>query len=106
MPVREERVVIERLPGSGQVTAGHDLKEGETVEVPVMKERVEVTKQPVVAEEVAIRKEVVERNEQAQETLRKEELKVDDKNGVVTNGHDTTARTAEQAAADRTQTRR
>ena len=91
VPVREERVVIERTPGSGQPAAGRELREGETVEVPVTRERVEVTKQPVVAEEVNVRKETTERTHQAQETVRKEELAVDDRGGLARtdggNGH-------------------
>jgi uncharacterized protein (TIGR02271 family) len=84
VPVREERVVIERTPGSGQAVAGgRELKEGETIEVPVTRERVEVTKEPVVAEEVNVRKEATERTEQAQETVRKEELDVQDQAGLV-----------------------
>jgi uncharacterized protein (TIGR02271 family) len=102
VPVREERVIIERTPGNGQAAAeGRPLGEGETIEVPVTKERVEVTKEPVVSEEVTVRKEATERSEQAQETLRKEELDVDDKSGLARtdggsatnggNGHSTTA---------------
>lgn len=78
VPVREERVVIERTPGSGEVSYdGRNLDEGETIEVPVMREEVEVTKTPVVAEEVGLRKESRERSEQVQETLRREELDVE-----------------------------
>jgi uncharacterized protein (TIGR02271 family) len=93
VPVREERVVIERTPGSGEVAVGdRQLREGETVEVPVTRERVEVTKQPVVAEQVNVRKETTERTEQARETVRKEELDVRDSSGTVRgdgqgNGH-------------------
>jgi uncharacterized protein (TIGR02271 family) len=108
VPVREERVVIERTPGSGRTaTDGTPLGEGETIEVPVMKERVEVTKEPVVTEEVSVRKEATERTEQAQQTVRKEELDVDDKSGLVRNtgepvanggdGHTTAAEDANPA---------
>jgi uncharacterized protein (TIGR02271 family) len=78
VPVREERVIIERTTATGQVAAGdRELKEGETIEVPVMAERVNVTKEPVVTEQVNIRKEATERTETAQDTVRREELVVD-----------------------------
>jgi uncharacterized protein (TIGR02271 family) len=78
VPLREERVVIERSPGSGQPAPGRELREGETVDVPVMKETAQVEKQPYVREEVGVRKEAVERTEQVQGTVRREELEVKD----------------------------
>jgi len=83
VPVREERVVIERTPGSGKVVAGGaELKEGQTIEVPVTRERVNVQKEAVVTEEVNVRKEATQRTEHVQDTVRKEELAVDDKGGL------------------------
>jgi uncharacterized protein (TIGR02271 family) len=82
--VREERVVIERTPGSGQPAGGTQLREGETIDVPVMKERVKAEKEVVVADEVSVRKETTERTQPVQETLRREELTVDDPDHVVT----------------------
>ena len=82
VPVREEQVVIERRPGSGEVV-GDDLREGETIEVPVMMERITVEKEPVVTEVVVVRTEATERQEQVQETVRREELAVDDQSGLV-----------------------
>jgi len=84
VPVREERVVIERTPGSGQPATGQELREGETIDVPVMKETVNVEKQPYVREEVGVRKEAVEHTEQVQDTVRREELEVKDGEGLVT----------------------
>ena len=83
VPVREERVVIERTPGSGQATGREISGQDETIEVPVERERVNVAKDAVVAEEVNVRKEATERTEQVQETVRKEELEVDDQTGRV-----------------------
>ena len=84
VPVREERVVIERTPVSGQATPGEiTARENETIEVPVMRERVQVEKEAVVTEEVNVRTEATERQEQIQETVRKEELVVEDEGGVV-----------------------
>jgi uncharacterized protein (TIGR02271 family) len=84
VPVREERVIIERTPATGQANvAGRELREGETIEVPVMKERVNVGKEAEVAEEVNVRKEAVQRTERVQDTVRREELDVKDTSGQV-----------------------
>jgi len=78
VPVREERVVIERTAGDGRPAAGQELREGEAIDVPVMRETVNVEKQPYVREEVGVRKEAVERTQQVQDTVRREELDVKD----------------------------
>ena len=79
VPVREERVVIERTPVAGQPRADdQELRDGETIEVPVMRERAAVEKETVVTEEVNVRTEATERQEQVHETVRSEELVVED----------------------------
>jgi uncharacterized protein (TIGR02271 family) len=78
VPVREERVVLERHPVSGNAPANAEFGTNETVNVPVMKERVDVEKQAVVREEVGLRKETVERQQPVQANLRREELVVND----------------------------
>ena len=85
VPVREERVVIERHPvaGEGRATGGA-IGEGQAIEVPVTRERVDVRKETVVAEEVTVRTESVEHREQVEGTVRKEELVVEDPAGLVT----------------------
>jgi uncharacterized protein (TIGR02271 family) len=85
VPLREERIVIEVLPnGGGKVQfEGKDLAEGEVVEVVVYEERLNVEKHVVVNEDVRVRKEMVEHTERVQETLRKEELVVDDPDHLV-----------------------
>ena len=83
VPVTEERVVIERQAASGapvQGTIGD--KANETINVPVTRERVTAEKETVASEEVNVRKEAVQRTEQVQGTVRKEELVVEgDKGG-------------------------
>ncbi len=98
VPVREERVDIERTPVEGQPRADdQELRDGETIEVPVMRERVNVEKEAVVTEEVNVRTEAVERQEQVQATVRKEELVVEDEGNVVTErGQGTTEQYEEQ----------
>ncbi len=79
VPVREERLVIEVLPGNGRVLIGdRELAAGESIDILLMSERVIVDKQAVVHEEVHVRKEMVMRTENVQETLRTEHLAVDD----------------------------
>lgn len=86
VPLREERVVIERTPGSGQPVAGATLKDGETIEVPVMRETATTEKEAVVTEEVTARKEVTERQERVSDTVRKEELVVEGDQKLVDRG--------------------
>lgn len=90
VPLREERVVIERRAGSGEVVSDDlDARRGETIEVDVMRERVNVEKEAVVAEEVDVRKEVTERQERVSETVRREELVVEGDAGLLSRGETT-----------------
>src|SRR5947208_15842521 len=52
VPVTREELVIERTPGSGQVTG--EIGRDEEIRVPLSEERVRVEKQPVVNEEVRV----------------------------------------------------
>lgn len=91
VPLREERLLIECLPGSGRVFVGdRELQEGETMEVTIMRERIVVNKESVVSEEIRVRKETVERTEQVRETLREEQLTVNDPDGLVEERHGAT----------------
>ena len=83
VPVREERVVIERRPASGEVVGGEITDTGETIEVPVERERVRAEKEAVVTEEVSVRTETVQRTEQVQANLRREELVVEEDGDVI-----------------------
>jgi len=77
VPVTEERVVIERTPATGQAATGQ-IGADQTIEVPVSRERVTPEKETVVREEVGVRKEAVQHNEQVQGTVRSEQLDVKD----------------------------
>lgn len=82
VPLQEERILIERLPGDGHVFLGErELQDGETVELITRQERVVVTKEQVVHEEVRVRTEQLQRTEQVSDTVRREELVVDDAGG-------------------------
>ena len=77
VPVRVTRLVIEVVPGSGSARVGDRvLPEGESIEVLLSEERVSVTKELVAREDVLIRTDVVEQEQQIQETVRREELVV------------------------------
>ena len=77
VPLREERVVIERLPGGAEVLVdGRALAEGEQVEVVIRRERLRIGKDVVEVERLDIRTEPVERRETVAATLRTEELVV------------------------------
>jgi len=104
VPVREERVIIERTPVEGQPRADdQQLRDGEMIEVPVMRERVEVEKEAVVTEEVQVRTEVAEHEEQVQETVRREELVVEDPAHLVAETNVETNPDAPQRSASRPQ---
>jgi len=82
VPVRKEEVVVERRAVNGASASSGDLKEGETIRVPVSEERVRVEKTPVVTEEVSVSKRVVEGTEQVGADVRKENVKVVPKGDV------------------------
>ena len=84
VPVEREEVVIERRPASGKAARG-DMVDEEIV-VPVKEERVSVTKHPVVTEEVSVGKRKVQDTKHVAETVRKEELDVDEEGDVKVKG--------------------
>jgi uncharacterized protein (TIGR02271 family) len=104
VPVTEERVIIERTPGTGEARGGEIRATDETIEVPVMKERVAVDTETVVAEEVDVRKDVTERTERVQDTVRREELVVDGEGDIRTDGENLNA--PRTPGYDREQSRR
>jgi uncharacterized protein (TIGR02271 family) len=79
VPVTEERVRVERRVVDRPVTAADANAFEETViEVPVRSETVDVQKQARVAEEVVVSKDAVQRTERVTDTVRKEEVFVDE----------------------------
>ncbi len=75
VPVEREEVSIERHAVNRP--ADSPVGEGETIRVPLREEQVEVTKRPVVREEVEIRKGVVQEQQPVSGTVRREEVHVD-----------------------------
>jgi uncharacterized protein (TIGR02271 family) len=84
VPVEREEVVIERRPASGRAT-GTDLG-AEELRIPVKEEKVDVTKEAVVREEVSVGKRKVQGTKHVSETVRKEELEVDKHGDVKVKG--------------------
>jgi len=79
VPVTEERVRVERRVVDRPVTAADaDAFEETVIDVPLRSETVDVQKQARVAEEVVVSKEAVERTERVTDTVRKEEVFVDE----------------------------
>jgi len=79
VPVTEEHLRVERRIVDRPVTAADVNAFEETViEVPLQTETVDVQKQARVAEEVVISKEAVQRTEHVRDTVRREEVHVDE----------------------------
>jgi uncharacterized protein (TIGR02271 family) len=79
VPVEHEEVVIERRPAGGRATG--DMR-AEEIRIPVKEERVKVTKEPVVREEVSVGKRKVRETRTVRGEVRKEDLVVDSKGGA------------------------
>ncbi|WP_437968411.1 YsnF/AvaK domain-containing protein [Sorangium sp. So ce260] len=77
VPVAREVVHVERVPASGErpIASGTTIEEG-SISIPVREEQVEISKRPVVKEELRISKEVVHEQAQARATVRREEPEV------------------------------
>jgi uncharacterized protein (TIGR02271 family) len=81
VPVEREEVVVERRPAGGRAAAA-DIKAGEEVRIPVREDKVDVSKEAVVTEEVAVRKRKVQDTSSVSGTVRKEEVKVEKEGDV------------------------
>src|SRR5829696_4197093 len=79
VPVTEERVRVERRVVDRPVTAADaDAFEETVIEVPLRTETVDVQKQARVAEEVVVSKEATQRTERVADTVRREQVVVDE----------------------------
>jgi uncharacterized protein (TIGR02271 family) len=81
VPVQREEVVIERNPVHGRAAADA-IREGEEIRIPVREDKVEVSKDAVVTEEVKVGTRVVQDTEHVAGQVRKEEAKVEQKGDV------------------------
>lgn len=83
VPVTREEVVIEHHPASGQRAASGDFTSGsQEIRIPVKEEHVHVEKEAVVTDEVSIGKRKVQGTEHVDETLRKEQIKIEKQGDV------------------------
>lgn len=74
VPVTREEMVIEYAPAPG--TEGTE-SEAQTIRIPVKEEQIQVTKTPVVVNDVDMYKERVRDTQQVSETVRREQLRVE-----------------------------
>jgi uncharacterized protein (TIGR02271 family) len=83
VPVSHEEVYVERRPVERRpVDQSIGETESQTIRVPVTEEHVEVEKTPVVYEEVGVGKRVVQETQQVSDTVRREELRVENEGDV------------------------
>jgi len=79
VPVRREEVVVERHPVRGDTTdTGTIGQASDTIRVPVMEEQVQIDKVVRPVEEVEVSKRVVQDTQTVSDTVRHEEIRVDD----------------------------
>ncbi len=78
VPVFHEELFIQRRPVSEGSSSASPIDQSEDIRIPLNAERVNVQKQTFVTEEVEIGKRTVERTEHVSDTVRHEELRVDD----------------------------
>jgi uncharacterized protein (TIGR02271 family) len=80
VPVLREEVEVTRHAVSGDVTADSSAFQdtGDTIRVPIVEERVEVRKVPHVVEEIEISKRQVQDTERVTDTVRREEVHVEE----------------------------
>jgi len=86
VPVEREEVVIERTPVHGRAAssdfAADSLRAGEEIRIPVREDKVKVSKEAVVTEEVKVGKRTVHDTEKVTGQVRKEEVKVEQEGDV------------------------
>ncbi|MFL6516856.1 MAG: YsnF/AvaK domain-containing protein [Bacillus sp. (in: firmicutes)] len=77
VPVKHEEVYVERRSvDKNEADTTGPLGDDETIRVPIVEEKVEVTKKPVVSEELVIGKKQVTETQQVSENVKREEAKV------------------------------
>jgi len=85
VPVTREEVVIERVSAgdAGRVSGNvGEIGEGQEIRIPVSEERVRVEKEPVVTGEVRVGKRAVQDTQRVNETVRREEARVEKEGDV------------------------
>ncbi|MDM5211393.1 YsnF/AvaK domain-containing protein [Peribacillus sp. NJ4] len=98
VPVEHEEVTVDHRSVSGReenLETG-SIEDGETLRIPVVEEKLEVSKKPVVTDEIVIRKHAVQETEQVQDTLKKEDIKLDSTDESIVNEKKATERRSDR----------
>jgi uncharacterized protein (TIGR02271 family) len=77
VPLIREEAYVERRPVIDGKYDGSPFAEDEIIRIPITEERIEVTKRPVVVEEVIVGKRKIQETKQVQDVIRKEEARID-----------------------------
>jgi uncharacterized protein (TIGR02271 family) len=86
--IRVERRIVDRPVGANESQAFEEI----VIEVPLTREQVELQKQARVAEEIVVSKEAVQRTEQVRDTVRREEVYVDEDAALIDDTEGSSAR--------------
>jgi len=89
VPVTHEEVYIERRAVTDGTVDNTPIGDNEVVRVPLTEERINVTKTPVVTGEVSIGKREVQETEQVSETVRREEVRLDQNGNPIVHSDET-----------------
>lgn len=77
VPVSREEVYVERREVDGFDADAGEIGDDETIRVPIVEEKIEVTKRPVVSEELVIGKKEVQSTERVVENVKREEAHIE-----------------------------
>ncbi|WP_264740735.1 YsnF/AvaK domain-containing protein [Cytobacillus firmus] len=89
VPVEHEEVYVERRKVDDQTGASTTpISDEETIRIPITEERVEVSKKPVVTEEIVVGKREVQETQQVKENLKKEEVHLEGGGEYITDDED------------------
>lgn len=69
-----DEIYVERRPVDENKADASPVNDSEEIRVPIVEEKLEVTKKPVVTDEVVVGKRTVEENEHISETVKKKNL--------------------------------
>jgi len=95
VPVEHEEVYVERRKVNDKnidVADTGAIKDGETIRIPVVEEKVEVSKKPVVTDEIVIGKEKKTETKTVHDNIRKEDVHLDKNGNPLVNGDSTLAK--------------
>jgi uncharacterized protein (TIGR02271 family) len=76
VPIEKEKLVVERRKASAPGTTEKPVESEQEIKVPLKTEKVEVTKEPYVKEEVVVKKKPVTETKKITDTVQKEKVDV------------------------------